>query len=62
MAHPDLVARSTTKHEGPGIESWALHTLRCMDAPSSLGKLRATVRNDDPETPTAWGAGPLARC
>eukprot|EP00974_Lingulodinium_polyedra_P116215 11158332-Lingulodinium_polyedra.AAC.1 len=39
----------------PGIEPWAVHTLRCIDAPSTLGRLRAASGGKDPEAPTVLG-------
>eukprot|EP00974_Lingulodinium_polyedra_P005833 553020-Lingulodinium_polyedra.AAC.1 len=40
---------------GPGIEPWAAHTLRCVDSPGALEALRTAARGGDQEAPSVWG-------
>eukprot|EP00974_Lingulodinium_polyedra_P029276 2820875-Lingulodinium_polyedra.AAC.1 len=40
---------------GPGIEPWAVHTLRCVDVPGAHNALRQAARGDDEEAPDVWG-------
>eukprot|EP00974_Lingulodinium_polyedra_P011768 1136093-Lingulodinium_polyedra.AAC.1 len=39
----------------PSVEPWAVHTMRCLDAPCVFEALRAAVRGDDQEAPMVWG-------
>eukprot|EP00974_Lingulodinium_polyedra_P050618 4868838-Lingulodinium_polyedra.AAC.1 len=40
---------------GPGIEPYAAHTVRCIDAPRTLARLFDAERGADDEAPPLWG-------
>eukprot|EP00974_Lingulodinium_polyedra_P108852 10535756-Lingulodinium_polyedra.AAC.1 len=40
---------------GAGIEPYASHTVRCIDAPRALSQLRSAERGEDDEAPPIWG-------
>eukprot|EP00974_Lingulodinium_polyedra_P036503 3500720-Lingulodinium_polyedra.AAC.1 len=39
---------------GPGIGEWAVHTLRCHDAPCAEAELREAARGKE-DRPEVWG-------
>eukprot|EP00974_Lingulodinium_polyedra_P037742 3620222-Lingulodinium_polyedra.AAC.1 len=39
---------------GPGVAEWAVHTLRCQDAPCAEAELREAARGSA-DRPEVWG-------